>query len=737
MKRIVYNMIVCCAAMLLLVACNEENNISDSNVATDDNCIVIGFSSGNLPTSRSASLDYEQYISHIDVLIFKENGDQQYYQRVSGINNDTGSGTITLSATKEDFAPDTSYWVYVIANSTAKEDDFKTCSLDDLKGMTQIDPNIHMTGLKNVTDAPEAFLMDGVAFLNAGGNETTTSATVVLNDSKSTSNTVLKVILRRAAAKILVKVSRGEKLTFNNSSDAHEAGYYLQNMPYTTLVLAGQTDYNTQQNTPGKSSGDYFKWTSDLVTVTAYAYAFDWADESLRQEVRLVVNIPLLYSDDPDNPDVKETVHNSYYQIPVSEHKILERNTCYLVEVTANVPGAASESDPVKLTDLTYSVIDMEPVKVDVGGEDSRPSYLTLNEYEMAMYDIEDDKTTLEFVSSSEITECTVTEAYYYNKFGQKTDVETSIRNQIIVTPASGLTGGIEVESPLPTNNTFRYIKVRIKNKDGIVREFLVKQYPLEYITNVQGYYSYRSDFGGTTYQEKGTNGNVIATNYNSNTKIWSYSNASGGRDNSTSGFFKSKYVASETDGESVIRYYRWNGNSTTYYDTSSNTNARMYYVRIIKSSDEYTLGKPRITDGKTDPGKDNAELVSPSFMIASQLGAVTTGYLSTTYSSGIAMAASHCEQYVETYKDINGNVVHLDDWRLPTSAEIEIIRKFQRTTGSAIDEVLGGRYYYSASEIVDLKEGDNQDSRFLRCIRDAYKGDGKTPEPEDWYKGE
>lgn len=734
MKRIVYSMIVCCAAMLLFVACNEENNISDSNVATDDNCIVIGFSSGNLPTSRSASLDYEQYISHIDVLIFKENGDQQYYQRVSGINNNTGIGTITLSATKEDFAPDTSYWVYVIANSTAEEDDFKTLSLDELKGMTQIDPNIHMTGPENVDNAPQAFLMDGVASLNDGGTESNTPAAVVLNDSKSTSNTALKVILRRAAAKILVKVNRGEKLMFDNSNDAYEAGYYLQNMPYTTLVLAGETDYSTLQRTPGKSSGNYFKWTSDLVTVTAYAYAFDWADKSLRQEVRLVVNIPLLYSDDPDNPNVK-TVHNSYYQIPVSEHKILERNTCYLVEVTANVPGAASESNPVKLTDLNYSVIDMEEVKVDVGGENSRPSYLTLNEYEMAMYDIEDDKTTLEFVSSSEIKACTVTEAYYYNKFGKKTDVETSILNQIKVTPASGLTGGIEVESPLPTNNTLRYIKVKIENNDGIVREFVVKQYPLEYITNVQGYYSYRSDFGGTTYQIRGDNGFVTAASYNGNRGTWTINR-------SNEGFFRAMYATQKDDGSSTINYYNWgrNGNSSTVQNggnASGLSNARMYYVRIIKSSGGYTLGKPRITDGKTDPGKDNAELVSPSFMIASQLGSVYSSYLSSTYSSGIAMAASHCEQYVETYKDIYGNVIHLDDWRLPTSAEIEIIRKFQRTTGSAIDVVLGGRYYYSASEIVDLEEGDNQDSRFLRCIRDAYKGDGKTPEPEDWYKDE
>lgn len=78
--------------------------------------------------------------------------------------------------------------------------------------------------------------------------------------------------------------------------------------------------------------------------------------------------------------------------------------------------------------------------------------------------------------------------------------------------------------------------------------------------------------------------------------------------------------------------------------------NARMYHVRITATSGEYTLGHPRITNGKTDSGKDNEVLVSPSFMIASQLGAVNS-----TACNSVEMAASHCEQYVEVYEDQDG----------------------------------------------------------------------------------
>lgn len=111
-----------------------------------------------------------------------------------------------------------------------------------------------------------------------------------------------------------------------------------------------------------------------------------------------------------------------------------------------------------------------------------------------------------------------------------------------------------------------------------------------------------------------------------------------------------------------------------------------MYHVTITATSDEYTLGRPRITDGKTDPGEDNAVVVSPSFMLASQLGAVMA-------ADNVNMAAEHCERYVEVARD--GTVY--DDWRLPTRAEIEIIYKYQNDS-DVMDEVLAGDRYWSAS---------------------------------------
>lgn len=288
------------------------------------------------------------------------------------------------------------------------------------------------------------------------------------------------------------------------------------------------------------------------------------------------------------------------------------------------------------------------------------------------------------------------------------------------VTPDDGLTGNIDIHSPLPTNNTIRYIELEVTNTDGATpRKVIVEQYPLEYITNILGWYSYRSDFGGTTYENKGSNRYVSASVEIGRWGNWSWSYSA-----KSSGFFRSKVnMSTETSGsnagKSNLYYYYYDGNqsrpsTTSYRSARDGGNARMYHVRITASSGTYTIGRPRITSGVTDPGADNAELVSPSFMIASQLGAVKP----TEYKD---VAASHCEQYVEVYKDENGNTVHLDDWRLPTKAELNIIMKFQYSS-DAMDEVLAGAWYWSASESVYNKNGDDgsADDAYIRCIRDV-----------------
>lgn len=739
MKQLLHYIVFCCLAACCFTACDHEDIFRQTETEGDGNSIILNLASGKLPLTRAnvEANGAEIAVSHLDVLIFNQDGTKVWHERVDGIKD--GKDKITLSAQRSTFDENESYWVYLIANSTAdvsifEDENFTLTSLNALK---QEDKDIHMTGLASATGVPQTFLMDGVAYPK-GEQEPATVKMVVLNSGDKTNDTELQTVLRRAAAKIVVNIKSGEHVQFDNGPQTYHAGYYLRNMPYSTSVIKpammGKDD--AELMTPELNNGGYFKWTPSVITVTAYAYAHVWDNAStLEKEVRLIVNIPMNYL--PDNATEWKFLDNSYYQIPVSTKKELNRNTCYEVNVTVDAPGGSNPSKPVLLKDISYSVRDWDEERINVGGDTDRPAYLTLNEYEMEMHNMADDNTTLEFASSSEVT-ATIDRVYYIDKFGQEkeltqitngsadewgenigSDYRPNWKNRCIIkiTPDENITGKIQVHGDVPGNNAVRYIIFTVENEEGIKREVKVAQYPLEYITNIQGWYSYRSDFGGTTWENyrDPSQKRVSAYNYDSRNDTWSYSATRYGNDY----IFTSK-VAEEIEtgsnrGKSSISYYYYNR-----WQTSLSTNeiwnagnARMYHVQITASSGDYTLGQPRITNGKTDPGEDNAELVSPSFMIASQLGAVFS-------ISDEEMAASHCREYVEVAQD--GTVY--DDWRLPTRAELEIIMEFQYKENAAMDEVLAGPSYWSASGLVYNNKGSGT-AKTIRCIRDAY--DKKT----------
>lgn len=739
MKQLLHYIVFCCLAACCFTACDHEDIFCQTETEGDGNSIILNLASGKLPLTRAnvEANGAEIAVSHLDVLIFNQDGTKVWHERVDGIKD--GKDKITLSAQRSTFDENESYWVYLIANSTAdvsifEDENFTLTSLNALK---QEDKDIHMTGLASATGVPQTFLMDGVAYPK-GEQEPATVKMVVLNSGDKTNDTELQTVLRRAAAKIVVNIKSGEHVQFDNGPQTYHAGYYLRNMPYSTSVIkpAMMDKDDAELMTPELNNGGYFKWTPSVITVTAYAYAHVWDNAStLEKEVRLIVNIPMNYR--PDNAAEWKFLDNSYYQIPVSTKKELNRNTCYEVNVTVDAPGGSNPSKPVLLKDISYSVRDWDEELINVGGDTDRPAYLTLNEYEMEMHNMADDNTTLEFASSSEVT-ATIDRVYYIDKFGQEkeltqitngsadewgentgSDYRPNWKNRCIIkiTPDENITGKIQVHGDVPGNNAVRYIIFTVENEEGIKREVKVAQYPLEYITNIQGWYSYRSDFGGTTWENyrDPSQKRVSAYNYDSRNDTWSYSATRYGNDY----IFTSK-VAEEIEtgsnrGKSSISYYYYNRWQTSLRTNEiwNAGNARMYHVQITASSGDYTLGQPRITNGKTDPGEDNAELVSPSFMIASQLGAVFS-------ISDEEMAASHCREYVEVAQD--GTVY--DDWRLPTRAELEIIMEFQYKENAAMDEVLAGPSYWSASGLVYNNKGSGT-AKTIRCIRDAY--DKKT----------
>lgn len=104
-------------------------------------------------------------------------------------------------------------------------------------------------------------------------------------------------------------------------------------------------------------------------------------------------------------------------------------------------------------------------------------------------------------------------------------------------------------------------------------------------------------------------------------------------------------------------------------------------------------------------------------------------GYLR-YYSSGQGRryALHTCALYTETRVE-NGQEVILDDWRLPTRAEIQLIDQMQQQ-GTAVTEIMTGKYYWSGLSSAAIKitlptASGNATSYWahVRCVRDI-----KTP---------
>lgn len=737
MKRII-NALLCSMALLPVFSCQQQEMPADMPV---NESIVLDLSSG---LTKAEQTSVESYVNNVDVFIFKAEGSAPgalaAYETFV-VNN---ASQVVLEAKRTDFGVNEEYFVYLVANSSL---DFTgISSFSELNELKQQDELLHLTGL-NVPGAPRHFLMDAVAEDLEGNSP------VVLYNGKPEEDTKLKALLERAAAKVVINITASERVTFRNYGiqDGSEGGlFYVRNLPYDTWILAGTQAATDLQNvllrTTAKTDTEYFTWNPEHsvgeknVTLVTYVYPHHWDNASiLDKETCAVINLPLDYK-----ASDSETIpyHNSWFKVPMTDNATFERNNLYQINIELDRPGASEESEPVILDEISYTVADWTGVTVSVGNE-SRPEYLQLNTDHVNMYNVNTDDSTLQFTSSSDISRINLVSAYYINKFGQTVNVTENIS----ATAEPGLNGGITIFSPFVKetgvvnndshNNVIRYMEFEVVNETGQRARFTVNQYPTLYITHEVGHYSYRSDFGGTNFIGYG-DPNYSGANWSNGR--WTYTSNS-----SNSNFFGSKVANSYqiVNGKGVLQnasssgtynlyyaYWQRSGNRYVMNDDSRVTafnNPRMYHIHVTATSKDYIVARPRLdADGFTESTVENTMLVSPSFMIASQLGGTDLG--TRTYTVSVEKAKRHCEQYIEVTYDSAGNPVTYDDWRLPTAAEIDIIINHQYES-QAMVEVLNGGLYYCA--LNPTGSGDTQylidipnntlTSNHVRCIRDAY----------------
>lgn len=804
MMRKILTYIISLVALLGLAGCHAE--VDDISYVGNDNYIKLYFTPYGDTRGTVADNESESYLSHLDVIIYKQLPDGVsyegfYHERVSV--SATPDGVTSIRRTKDDFELGVKYKIYVIANSDVAESVYyqsgRIIDHETFLKLDQTNTKIHLSGIdfgNQNFEYPQMFLMDGVAYM--GSTEPAQGGSVVINDG-TTEDVKLKVTLRRAAAKIIVTITPGDKVSFSPALIAKSQGYLLRNMPVrTTLVADGgypltEGDARPYWMSPTISQSPYFQLLDDgnrgyKLQITAYCYSHSWlSSEIFHKGTSLVVMLPISYKEDDDSDPIEYI--NNYYQISFSKREgdnledsyhLIKRNTLYDLRVTLNAPGAEDYTSPEEIEDLKYFTAPWETMDIPVSGE-AGVQYLKVNKNKLIMYNNDEDLESLYFSSSSPVTVSYVAKSgYYRDKYNQKVSLSNAEINTIkgIVDPIA-TSGSIGIQSANPTNNTIRYFQIEVKNEEGLTEIIDVEQYPLIYITNSLPWYSYRDDYyyrtneghnfrdnvtnlttagdDPTTYQSYGDHivsiYQIESVDVNTKTVKYTYSSAASSNNH---GWTCSKVRGNASSGGRYgINYYyfsyvksggNWWGGGTYSWSLQTKScethNVRNYKVRVMASSKDYILARPNIDEyGYTAGDDNNAKLVSPSFVIASRLGAVLSTYSGLSGMSAekkLVVFADHCKNYVEV-EDVNddgrtkGEVY--DNWRLPTEAELKIIMDLQGGDGEnadAIDFLLNGGYYMSASGPVFNPKNTSGVSQAndkwsvsdvaIRCVRDAYE---------------
>lgn len=698
------------------------------------------------PASRVAAdpTMRENVVSHVDVFFSSDGTNIDYYTHAA---LGTDNRLVLAGADWKTHFPEASYTVYVIANKHSYEDETDNLSdietVEQLKSLTDTDTEVNKAEGEQISSSEtysgKLFFMDGVT--------TWTPPTDAVDET-------IEVELYRAAAKFVVNVSFASNDEFN-LEDISIIGVrkkVVNYMPEAMALKEVTPDYETLAAVMGDASSNDMSNTNytngkeneerkDILY--AYAYPNHWGDDAER-ETYLLVNVP--YSENDE-------VHNNYYKVPIrfsndASELHIDRNTQYTVNVTVDRKGNEEIDEPITLNP-TFNVAPWRTTPINV--DDDTPNYLILSDYDIEMHN--EEEITIEFFSSSALAGnnlgVTVNEAYFYDLNGNEQTNQnyyqtrggitsvTTVREDVPLSELydvswdpNTLVGTITFSSEYvddyyaATNVTARYYTLTVTNTDSpaTTKTVTIVQYPLEYISGVPGVYATRSDLEdtGNTYE-----------NYSNHTPLRSEPDLSAGPFRSKvwatvenwwgsqTGIF---YVDSEREGSTGNRsYYLTEGSFDNDHD-----NNRMYLVQITSTDESYTVARPKMEGSGEDivtvSSDENNRLVSPAFMLASQLGAVSTDDWTT--------ARTHCQRYVEVAQYPDGNIRRFADWRLPTYAELQIIARYQYTQKEVLDEVLAGESYWSAYQYRYLRRtnpdaenpsvGNQNTECFIRCIRDV-----------------
>lgn len=576
------------------------------------------------------------------------------------------------------------YFVYSIAN--AKEDLTQVNSLADLEKKEQTDKDIWKPYSSSNKNATKNFLMTAI----------NSKWTV----SKEPTQTI-ESNLTRAAAKIVVNL----KINVEDYEVVGEPTWQLLNYNTKTTLFGPNTAKSIASMSETETNETMAKTAADGYQLVTYSYATSWDNNASAPQAKIKVKL---------KKKGEKTSVDYYYSIPVRDPKAtkksLDRNYVYTAKATVTSLGSSSNITYGDAMDLVYDVQKWtkgEETTINAGEQ----KYLLVSPTFMIMKNQRFDNSTIKFYGSGECTVKT-SEIYYYDKDGNKKNLYSGSQyfsasaNYAVGHDKLKDQGTIVIGDENNTTNDFvplsvKYIKIKV-TCDGVKDpvNVTIKQYPLEYIQGIAGWYSTKD--GWIDWQTDQARHDTWKKSSDDN--------------------FQAK-VKEEGDDE-IYQYVDWGLGTyrATKRGKTGKSNNRMYVVQITNTpkNSKYKIG--HVTNIDKDTKLSSEDVVSPAFMLASQLGTV---YAFTGKNDG-KNASEHCDKYIE----VNTDGEKYTNWRLPTASEIGVITNYQYNNNqNVIDVVLaGGSYWALNGKQVEANKNDDE-SGFVRCVRDLSPEEVKALE--------
>lgn len=454
------------------------------------------------------------------------------------------------------------------------------------------------------------------------------------------------------------------------------------------IKLVGAIDRGylmAEESATGVSAIDYdYRATQDKQPQLFYSYYNEWSDND--EAPYYLLTVPL------KKEGGTTAVNNYYYRVALTaEGSHFTANKLYDLKLGIHKLGSTTPEEPVAITG-TLSILDWTKLEDEYNLPDA--NYLEVSEREAHMFNI--TEYTITYQTSKKPVEAQILEASFSYVNGATGEAETKkIDKGNAQYPKVTVVGNqIKIHSELPINNIPK--KIRFKVSNGIAeldKEVTVYQYPSLFITNTEGTKSSRRPDG--TLQNSGLNNKSIY-----------------------------RITVQNPPADMILGFPP---REQTYFYKSRN-------------------GSVAHSDHTTKRDAETARMVSPSFELASQLGATSAWPYNETFSKGrnryyyenytytwdgyveVNTALCNCATYTET-REVNGVEVILDDWRLPTEAEIKLIDQLQNDPNSAVKSIMTGSFYWDArnedgARKMDSPEDPEDDGSstqaFTRCVRDV-----------------